>query len=268
MIRLIEELRPKQIISVAQKSSMVFIPVSPRYEWHSYHLPLGTDGIIAEETSKILAEKFNGLYFRCLPIALDEIRNDKFKEANGLEKNNYVFGMNFPNLPIESEYITKKEMNGLLNSRIKAMRNSDFKYVFLVNHHGGAGQFDCLKKIAKVWDKKDFRVIPLMIPAFNKFHPVKKENLEFLYLKIGGHAGLLETHQLMAFRPDLVDLDELPEGELLAVESGILHNQPRIESEFNPRHAKREFAEKWRDSVIENLSARITEIITGNQQNN
>jgi len=45
---LIEELRPKQIMDVVSKSSMVFIPVSPVFEWHSYHLPLATDAIISE----------------------------------------------------------------------------------------------------------------------------------------------------------------------------------------------------------------------------
>ena len=56
MIRLIEEMTPRELLEVINKNGIAFVPVSPKYEWHSFHLPLGTDGIIAEEVSKNLAD--------------------------------------------------------------------------------------------------------------------------------------------------------------------------------------------------------------------
>ena len=76
-LRCIEFMRPEPVRDVIKSSGIVFIPVSPRVEWHGPHLPMGTDGIIAEECAKAMAEIFDACYFRCLPLGLDQIRNEK-----------------------------------------------------------------------------------------------------------------------------------------------------------------------------------------------
>ena len=54
------------------------------------------------------------------------------------------------------------------------------------------------------------------------------------HMTTGGHAGLSETLNLMAFHPELVDLTQLPEGELSVRQLGILHGQPTIERSTTP----------------------------------
>ncbi len=254
MKRFIEELRPRQIVDVCERTGLVFIPVSPLIEWHSFHLPLGTDGLIAEGVAAALAEEFDGLCCRCLPIALDEARDTKSKEQWGLPEEAEVFGMNFPTLPLQSEYHTPELMRGMLEARLTAFKASGFRTAFLVNHHGGAGQNETLGEIASECSDDTFVVSVLAVPSLNAFH---EEGDRFLHLKVGGHAGLSETMQLMAFRPDLVDLDELPEGALSVAETGILHHEPVVPAEFNPRHATQDLADRWRKSVLENAAARI-----------
>ncbi len=166
--------------------------------------------------------------------------------------------MNFPTLPLQSEYHTPELMRGMLKARLKAFKDSGFRTAFLVNHHGGAGQNDTLAKIAAECSDETFTVSALSVPAQNSFH---EEGERRLHLKIGGHAGLSETMQLMAFRPDLVDLDELPEGELFVAENGILHHEPVVPAEFNPRHATQDLADRWRESTLKNAAQRVREIM-------
>jgi creatinine amidohydrolase/Fe(II)-dependent formamide hydrolase-like protein len=258
MKRFVEELRPRQIIDVRDRTGIVFIPVSPLYEWHSFHLPLGTDGLIAEGVAAALAEEFDGLCCRCIPIALDELRDMETKVCWGLPTQPKTFGMNFPTLPLESEYHTPELMRGVVAARLKAVKASGFSNAFLVNHHGGAGQNETLQEIAEEFSDETFTVSLLRVPSLNTFH---EEGDRFLHLKVGGHAGLSETMQLMAFRPDLVGLDELPEGALSVAETGILHHLPEIPAEFNPHHATQDLADQWRESVLENAAARVRKMI-------
>ena len=70
-------------------------------------------------------------------------------------------------------------------------------------------------------------------------------------MKTGGHAGLSETLNLLAFRPELVDFTQLPEGDLNVRRHGILHHEPRIDAEFNPRHVMLSTACEIRKMIVE-----------------
>src|SRR5690242_3845307 len=132
--QLIEEMRPGQIRRIVRGSGIVFIPVSPRHEWHSYHLPVATDGIIAEESARHLAEVFEGAYFRALPLGLDAWRSEEEKGQWGLAADAKVFGMNFPGLPVASEYCSLETFVPLVAGRIRVVQQTGFRYAFLVNH--------------------------------------------------------------------------------------------------------------------------------------
>lgn len=176
----------------------------------------------------------------------------------GLDPDADVFGMNFPGLPLATENHTPELLDGMISARLAALKKSGFRFVFLVNQHGGAGQNDGLAAVAEKFSDKTFKATVLAVPKFNTYH---EEGVRSLHLKVGGHAGLCETLQLMSFRPELIDLNELPEGELSVAETGILHNQPQIPAEFNPRNALPDLAAKWRVSTLENMANRVREII-------
>lgn len=249
--RLIEELRPRQILEIVSKSSMVFIPVSPVFEWHSYHLPLATDAIIAEEVSKLFANHFDGVYFRTLSVSLEEWRNPGFLAQFGIPDTSKVYGMDFPGLPVKGEYHRGGSpfLREAVEARLTAVKNSGFRYAFLLNCHGGKGQNETLDSIAKEWTTKDFKVFSILPNRFNAYKPDKEHEL---YLKAGAHAGIRETHFLMAFRPELVDLSEIPVGDLKAAEYGIFHKQPIIPDSISPRHAMESIAGEVRKSILEN----------------
>ena len=97
------EMLPGEIIEVRGHSGCAFIPVGP-IEWHSYHLPIGTDAIIAEEICRLVAEKVNGVYFKPLHLGTDEQRLEENLIKWGFNKEDKIFGMNFPELPLVCEY--------------------------------------------------------------------------------------------------------------------------------------------------------------------
>ena len=236
---------PYQIIEARESSSCAFVPVSPCFEWHSFHLPMGTDALIAQGICRCMAERVKGIYFDPLSFGLDEFRPEDQLIAWGFEKKDKVFGMRFPDLPLYSEYCKVDEMRTAVGNRIEAIRGSGFRFTFIVNNHGGTGQQELLAEIAAHWDKPESRVFSVTTYQFINFRHDA--------MQVGGHAGQSETLNLMAFHPELVDFTRLPERGLTVRESGILHYQPEIESQFNPRHVTLSVANEIRKSIIESF---------------
>lgn len=260
MFRFIEEMTPVAIRRIVSGSGVVFVPVSPLFEWHCWHLPVGTDGLVSESFAREAAQRVGGACFRTMGLALDMFRDEGQKKEWGLPLDAEVFGMNFPGLGFTSEYTDAPIMTRQVTTRVRACRDVGFRYVFILNHHGGKGQMPTLREIAESESRDGFRVESLTTYQFNKYSPPAGSGQE-LYMKVGGHAGLSETHWVMSVLPDLVQMDNVPDGPLTVPESGILHDQPQIPAEFNPRHARREIAEAvWR-STTENLTEHVRRVI-------
>jgi creatinine amidohydrolase/Fe(II)-dependent formamide hydrolase-like protein len=245
-IRPVEEMLPGDVIAARERYPYALVPVSPMVEWHSWHLPLSTDGIIAESLCALVAERLGGVHYRTLPLGLDAWRTPSELEAWGFAPGDQVFGMRFPGLPISSEYCEIPHMRDLVSNRLAHIRASGFEGACIVNAHGGVPQHPTLKAIAAEWDQPGFRVAAVSV--FQLPNRFKHERL-----RIGGHAGLSETHWVLAFRPELVDLTRLPEGRLSVRHDGILHGHPTIEAEHNPRNALMAVAHQLRESLIESL---------------
>jgi creatinine amidohydrolase/Fe(II)-dependent formamide hydrolase-like protein len=239
------QMLPYEVLEAREASSCAFVPVSPCFEWHSFHLPLATDALIAEGICRCMAERVKGIYFEPLSFGLDEYRPEDELAAWGFGKNDKVFGMRFPDLPLCSEYCEAPEMKAAVGNRLTAIAGSGFRFAFLVNNHGGAGQMDLLAEIAAAWDRPAFRVFSVTTYQFINY---RHESM-----KLGGHAGQSETLNLLAFRPELVDFTRLPDGELSVRKMGILHYQPVIEAQYNPRHVMLSVANEIRKSIIESF---------------
>ena len=247
------EMRPHEILEAREKSSCAFIPIAPCFEWHSYHLPLGTDGLIGEGICREIAERVNGIYFKPLSFGLDAVRTEDELKRWGFTPDEYVYGMRFPDVPLFSEYCSEAEMEASLKNRIEAVKKSGFKYIFIVNAHGGQGQFPLVNRVADELDSEAARVISVNLFKLMTYdHPM---------LNCGGHAGQSETLMLMAFYPELVDLSRLPEGELKVREFGILHDEPVIPDECNPRHLLSCVANELKHNIINNLERIVVETV-------
>jgi creatinine amidohydrolase/Fe(II)-dependent formamide hydrolase-like protein len=240
-------MRPGEILDAISRAPIAFIPVSPMFEWHSFHLPMGTDALIPEEMSREAASRAGGIWFRPLSFGLDAWRTADQKEMWGLRPDEEVYGMNFPDLPLKSEYCQKEELASAVRNRLKAVSGYGIEQAILLNHHGGKGQHELLESIAAESSIRQFTVHALKTSQFND---MKEEDG---YPGVGGHAGYTETLWIMAFRPELVDLFEQQEGELSVRHTGILHHKPRIEPEWNPRNVNPDTALKLHQRVMDNF---------------
>lgn len=250
----IEELRPRDIRKLAENPGIVLVPVSPMIEWHSWHLPVGTDGLIAEASAKAVAERIGCAWCRCISMGIDEWRGEKFKTMMGLPAGEKIFGMRFPGLPVSSEYVETGELRKAVAARLAAVKGTGFSRAYVINHHGGVGQAPALEEVCKEASGGDFSAMLLKTSSMAKMN---HDGWEGQCLRIGGHAGMSETLTLMAFRPELVDLDEQAEGELSVAATGILHNCPTVPAEFNPRRAPAELARALRKAIVDGIVAEI-----------
>lgn len=258
MNRSVEEFLPHEILAFARNPGIAFVPVSPLFEWHSWHLPVGVDGMIAEAVASRLAGRLGAAWFRVLPLGLDEVRSEGFKKSQGLDPATSVFGMNYPALPLQSEYAEAEELRRLLSARLCIARAAGFRHVFIINHHGGCGQMETLSEAAALYQTEAFRVEVLRTVEFDRYQPpAGREKI----LRTGGHAGIAETIQFCAFYPDAVDLSQLPEGPLCAAENGILHSGPEISEEFNPRRTDLSIARDWGAALLDTMERHVRESI-------
>jgi creatinine amidohydrolase/Fe(II)-dependent formamide hydrolase-like protein len=248
--RVVEEMLPGDVVAARDRCPYALVPVSPMVEWHSWHLPLSTDGIIAETLCALAAERLGCISFRTLPLGLDAWRTPGELEAWGFAPQDRVFGMCFPEVPVSSEYCEPEHLRAVVGNRLAQLRASGFSGACLYNQHGGKGQGPMLDAIAAEWSAPGFRVAA--ISSWQIEHGFRHDTL-----RVGGHAGLSETHWVLAFRPDLVDLTRLPDGELSVRATGILHSQPLIEPQYNPRQAVMAVAHELRDALVDALVARM-----------
>jgi len=249
------ELRPEEVLASRERCGIVFIPVGP-IEWHSYHLPFGTDAMIAEGICSLVAERTGGLYFPPLLLGTDKTRTEKELEAWGFDKNEKIFGMNFPALPLNSEYCTAEELTMAITRRLDFVKSNKFKAAFVVDVHGGDPDFpefeqkELLKKACKEFNSSSFKVE--FADAF-RFCTIKGDHI------VGDHATLPETTFLLAFRPELIDLSKIPEGELIAREMGMVTGSAVVNSKRNPRNSSKVLADEFRENIINNFVKYIKE---------
>jgi creatinine amidohydrolase/Fe(II)-dependent formamide hydrolase-like protein len=245
-------MRPVEIVDALGRNSCAFVPVSPMLEWHSLHLPMGTDALVSEALCRMLAQKHGGIWFRPLAFGLDAIRTPEQKKMWGIPENETVFGMDFRPFPVKSEYCRPPEMKAAVTNRVEALKRTGIRHVFLMNHHGGAGQFDLIDDLARTLTDGKTTVHGLKTYQFNDLAEADG------WYGIGGHAGYAETLWVMAFRPELVELTRLPEGPLGVYPYGILHEKPVIEARWNPRNIDPKVAVKLRTRVMQNFDRYFT----------
>jgi creatinine amidohydrolase len=193
-------LRPKQLEEAIKESPVAWVPMGA-LEWHSYHLPLGMDGIKAEALIKKAADKFGGVLFPC-----------RYWGSNTTMK-----------FPYTHRIPTKGQLR-FIKSTIKILYNMGFKVIILLSGHYPNNLVSWLKKASLGFMDKHPDAYVFGAP-------------EYVLLGdkgyFGDHAAMWETDLLMALYPDLVDLKELPENLPYAerIRSlGIMGKDPRIHS--------------------------------------
>jgi len=176
---------PDFIKAVDAARSTCIIPVGI-LEKHGAHLPLGTDLFECRETSLRAAAKEYTIVFPA-----------------------YYFGQIFEarHQPGTIAYSSNLILD-LLQETCDELARNGLKKIILVNGHGGSDQlmhYFCQIQLAR---KKDY-VVYLFQPEAD---PARQEQLDKMRrTALDGHAGEMETSQILVLRPELVFLDRADE---------------------------------------------------------
>lgn len=230
-----ELMRPAEAVAARESKSLVYLPIGT-LEWHGVQNPLGLDTLKAHALCVKAAEQGGGVVMP--PIWFGEHREQLLMEANAKDRERIaeIMGLDASNFDPGSMggktmYEQAHFYNDLLFHAYHQMVSLGFKGIFVMYGH-----------YPLVYN------VQFTAPIFNREHDEKvfgcceadlaKGLEEQLGGRVGDHAGRWETSVMMALKPELVDISQLPEGddgELV----GIMGEDPKQSSmDFGERAVK------------------------------
>jgi len=201
----LELLRPEEILREQAKRSLVYLPIGP-VEWHSYHMPMGTDGLIAQETARRIAALTGGVVSPTLFIGTE--RNDSRQMLANLNvphtEDSYIWGMDFPKNTLPSLYYREEVFAAVVREQLRLLVRMGFQMIVVVNGHGAQGQVDTLRRLCDEVSHEQG-----VYCLYSDFDGPRSTALVQTAGLRPGHADRLET-SLMLRVTDSVALDALP----------------------------------------------------------
>jgi creatinine amidohydrolase len=192
-----ENLRPAQIEAIRKQAPIAYLPWGA-LEWHSYHAPIGLDGIKANGLCEALAQETGGVVLPPVYIGTDTI-----KPYKGFHHT----------IDHSAETVTK-----LCLEFLTQLADESFKVIVLVTGHYGGGHVDAIQKAAAEFAASH--------PEIGLWAFPDSEPLEGAYPK--NHAARGETSFQLLFKPELVDLTLLPpDRETTLDDDGVWGEDPR-----------------------------------------
>jgi len=182
------ELFPHELQARLAACPLLVLPFGT-IEWHSFHLPLGLDGIVAQSIGQQIADRCDGVLLEA-----------SYWATGGVP---YPYTLNLPLDLIESLYQAVFEQFGAMG----------FRVVVAFSGHFGLNQVLALKRAS----------LEAMLRSPVTLLPVAEYDL-VTDLYTGDHAATGETSLMWALRPDLVRLDAVSADATL---DGILGSDPR-----------------------------------------
>ncbi len=185
----LETLFPEEIAARLAARPILVLPFGT-IEWHSYHLPVGLDGIVAEGIGEATADKADAVL---APVS--------YAAVGGVP---YPYTLDLPIEVIEPLLVATFEQFGAMG----------FKVIVAFTGHFGLAQTLTLKRAAlTVMGRSPVTILP--VTEYDMTTDIGYK---------GDHAGEGETSLLWALRPELIRLDAVEAGEPL---DGVLGPDPR-----------------------------------------
>ena len=192
-----EYLRPAQIEAIREQTPIAYLPWGA-LEWHSYHAPIGLDGIKAHGLCEALAKETGGVILPPVYIGTDTI-----KPYKGFHHT----------IEHSAETVTK-----LCGELLTQLADEGFKVIVLVTGHYGEGHVKAIQQAAQEFATKH--------PEIGLWAFPDSEPLEGFFPK--NHAARGETSFQLLFKPELADLNLLPaDREATLDDDGVWGEDPR-----------------------------------------
>lgn len=176
-----EEMRPDQIEAVLRERPIAYLPWGS-HEWHGPQNAIGLDTIKAHHQCLALCARTGGVVLPPVYCGYQTM-----KPARG-----------FPHcLEFEKETVTT-----LVRQHLEQLYDEGFRVMVVVMGHYGGKHVEAVKAGVAAFTERHYLA---RVWAFPDYEPTAEAGFG------GDHAGINETSLLMHFRPDLVDLGQLPE---------------------------------------------------------
>ena len=259
-----ELLRPTEIVAERERCPVVYLPIGP-LEWHSVHMPMGTDGLNAAAVAARVAEHVGGVVLPTFFWGTERERPEGMVADLGFEKGEYVVGMDFPANILPSLYCREEFLALLVREMLTLLIRQQYKLIVMVNGHGARNHLDTLQRLAIEFSASGpARVI--LATAW----PSKGDLDTFT-----GHADAGETSVMMALTAESVDVGALPQTteplrsrDWAVVDADTFNHQPTpdhtLRPEYDPR--TRSTPEKGRrilSMAVEDVEAAVRAALGG-----
>lgn len=193
-----ELLRPQEIVQERARCPVVYIPLGP-LEWHSLHMPFGTDALNATALALQTAERVGGVVLPTFFWGTERERSPQQAQALGFDADEWLIGMDFPNHLLKSLYCREEFLALLLRELLTMVLDLRYKIIVLVNGHGATNQIATLERLTAEFNACSSARVLLVTAA-----PPGADRASL------GHADALETSLMMAAHPDCVAIEDLP----------------------------------------------------------
>ncbi len=240
-----EQMLPHEIVEKRKEKPAAYLPIGG-VEWHGKHNCLGLDTIKAHEICIKCAEKSGGLVFP--PLFYGEPREDYLIETDHDEEDRVKDIMQIPPENFENGYLeenkTEADLNyvKLLLRNLKQIKSLNFELIILF-----AGHYPLLSHARSAVELFNLEMRGNSQAWATSGYELVQDELP----EAGDHAAAWETSLMMYLRPELVDLNKLPEdGELV----GVMGRDPR-------KHASKEYGEKGVKLVVEKINKKINKLL-------
>jgi creatinine amidohydrolase len=184
-------MKPREINAVLRDCPLAYL-VWGAHEWHGVHNAVGLDTLKAYYMALDLCKRTGGLVLPPVYCGYQTMKpwmqfHHTFEFSKGL-------------------------VTQFVYEHLENLYDEGFKAIVVVMGHYGGKHVEAVKAgVAQFTEKHRY---PKVL-AITDYEPAGWVNV-----RGGDHAGKNETSLLMHYRPDLVDLDRLPEGDLIHARDG------------------------------------------------
>jgi creatinine amidohydrolase len=195
------ELTPKEFRARLKAAPIGYLPLGT-LEWHGEHLPIGADGIQSQGFFERLAREAGGIVLPMLFLGPDRMRREGDQELYGMDfctqKVGHQPGCPHAQLPGSAYWVPEETFRAILEAVLKQLRRAGFRIV-VAHGHGPSTNF--FRDHAGEWRQK-FGLRCFVCWGGNEEEPDLGIQVD--------HAAANETSLVMALRPELVQMENLP----------------------------------------------------------
>lgn len=194
------ELQPDQFVERVNACPIAYLPLGT-LEWHSFHLPYGTDSLVPKAVFERIAKKIGGVVLPELFLAPDCSTQKDGKTFAGMEM--CSFKEEHPQQLLgNAYYVTDTEFDMIIKRILANLKRTGFKVVV---GHGHGPSMNYFRKNQEVFfEQFGLKTFTLFDLGYNN----EVEN-EFEFAIQNDHAAANETSLIMAIKPELVDIQKL-----------------------------------------------------------